>query len=189
MSVRVGPYTDSHPAYHAHDSGAASVARVLVEAICAHDARLAVEHVGSTSVPGCGGKGYIDLLVTYPVGALEVAKQALSDLGFQRQQSAEPFPEERPMRVGSIQHAGHVYLIHAHVVAATSPEVDHFLRFRDRLRSDGALAHAYERVKQQILAEGVRDRKDYARKKGAFIEHVLGVQTSPAEDEVSDTRD
>jgi GrpB-like predicted nucleotidyltransferase (UPF0157 family) len=119
-------------------------------------------------------------LVIYPVGALEMAKQALSELGFQRQQSRDPFPEERPMRVGSIEQAGQVYLIHAHVLAAASSEVEQLLLFRDILRSDAALAHAYEHEKQRILAEGVRDSKDYAIKKGAFIEQVLGVRTTPA---------
>jgi GrpB-like predicted nucleotidyltransferase (UPF0157 family) len=180
MRVLVGEYKRVAPAYHQYDPRAAVVAQVLADAICSKDERLDVEHVGSSSVLGCGGKGYIDLLVTYPVGALEVAKQALSELGFQRQQSRNPFPEERTMRVGSIEHAGRVYLIHAHVVAATSSEVEQILLFRDRLRSDGALARAYEHEKQRILAEGVLDSKDYAKKKGVFIEQVLDVRTNPA---------
>ena len=71
---------------------------------------------------------------TYPDGALAVAKQALRDLGFQRQQSAKRVPDKRPMRVGSILHAGRIYLIHADVVAVTSAEVDQLFRFRARLR-------------------------------------------------------
>ena len=30
---------------------------------------VAIEHVGSTAIQGCGGKGVIDLLATYPDGA------------------------------------------------------------------------------------------------------------------------
>ncbi len=78
------------------------------------------------------------------------------------------------MRVGSIAYAGRLYYIHVHVVVTTSAEVKQLLLFRDRLRSEGALARAYERVKQRILAEGVGDSKDYALKKGVFIEQVLG---------------
>jgi GrpB-like predicted nucleotidyltransferase (UPF0157 family) len=180
MKVLVGAYNHVAPAYHQYDPRAPVVAQLLADAICSKDARLDVEHVGSSSIPGCGGKGYIDLLVTYRVGNLEVAKRVLSELGFQRQQSRNPFPEERPMRIGSIEHAGRVYLIHAHVVADTSSEVEQVLLFRNRLRSDGTLARAYEREKQRILAEGALDGKDYAIKKGAFIEQVLGVRTSPA---------
>lgn len=182
MRLVVGEYVSVAPAYHDYDPRAAGVARTLVDAIHAQDERLAVEHVGSSSIPGCGGKGYIDLLVVYPVGYIEVAKQALSDLGFQRQQSRDPFPEERPMRVSSIEHAGRLYLIHAHVVVATSAEVEQFLRFRDQLRSDGALARAYEQVKQRTLEQGVRDSKDYALKKGSFIEKLLAIRSNPADD-------
>jgi GrpB-like predicted nucleotidyltransferase (UPF0157 family) len=35
---------------------------------------LTVEHVGSTSVPGCSGKGVIDLMVVYPPGLLKDTK-------------------------------------------------------------------------------------------------------------------
>ena len=46
-----------------------------------HSGGLRVEHIGSTSVPGCAGKGIIDLMVLYPVGGLEHARQVLDSLG------------------------------------------------------------------------------------------------------------
>jgi GrpB-like predicted nucleotidyltransferase (UPF0157 family) len=46
--------------------------------------------VGSTSVPGCAGKGVIDLMVVYPPGHLDDTKAVLADLGFQRQLSSFP---------------------------------------------------------------------------------------------------
>jgi GrpB-like predicted nucleotidyltransferase (UPF0157 family) len=48
-----------------------------------------VEHVGSTAVPGCAGKGAIDLLVPYREGELEPVKEILEQLGFQRQSTTE----------------------------------------------------------------------------------------------------
>lgn len=149
------------------------VAQALMRAIRNLDGRLQPEHVGSSSVPGCGGKGYIDLLIIYPDGLLEAAKQVLAELGFQRQSSRDPFPEDRPMRVCSIEHQGNLYPIHAHVVAASSPEVEELLWFRERLRSDPTLQRAYEGEKRRILQEGVFDGVDYAEKKGAFVQRVL----------------
>jgi GrpB-like predicted nucleotidyltransferase (UPF0157 family) len=84
---------------------------------------LTVEHIGSTSVPGCAGKGILDLMVLYPPGQLEDARQVLADLGFQRQTTADPFPENRPMRTGSVQYQGNTFRIHAHVLAKDSSEV------------------------------------------------------------------
>jgi GrpB-like predicted nucleotidyltransferase (UPF0157 family) len=173
MPPPIREYVTRHPAFHAHDPHAIVAAGIVSAEIAAKDARLRIEHVGSSSVPGCGGKGYIDLLVVYPDGLLEIAKRVLDDLGFQRQQSRDPFPEERPMRVGTVEHAGCVYPVHAHVVAGSSPEVAELLAFRDRLRADPGLQRAYEAEKQRILADGVLDGPDYAEKKGEFIRRVL----------------
>jgi GrpB-like predicted nucleotidyltransferase (UPF0157 family) len=46
---------------------------------------ITVDHVGSTAVPGCAGKGVIDLLIPYRKGGLEPVKETLRELGFQRQ--------------------------------------------------------------------------------------------------------
>lgn len=176
-------YLTLPPTFHTYDPQAALAAEKLIKAIRARDERLQTEHVGSSSIPGCGGKGYIDLLVIYPDGLLEAAKLALADLGFQRQQSRDPFPEERPMRVGSVEHAGRLYPIHAHVIAASSPEADELVWFRERLRADAALRREYEAEKQRILAKGVLDGIDYAEKKGSFVQRVLAERAaSPEED-------
>ncbi len=172
-------YSAPAPALLEHDPQAAVVAGSIADAIAALDDALRVEHVGSTAVPGCAGKGYIDLLVTYPAGRLEDAKRALSALGFQRQTSRDPFPEERPMRVGSVEHAGRRYPVHAHVVAASDPEAAEMLWFRDRLRADAALVRAYVAEKRRILNEGVADGVDYAERKGAFVRATLSDERCP----------
>lgn len=166
-------YPDAPIDYHEYDPRAPTVAEGVVALIVAADARLGVEHVGSSAVPGCSGKGYIDLLVMYPAGLLATARQALADLGFQHQVSRDPFPEERPMRVGSVLFQGKRYSIHAHVVAMDSPEVGDLLWFRDRLRADKQLRADYEAHKQRIVDDGVRDARDYTNAKAEFIQRVL----------------
>jgi GrpB-like predicted nucleotidyltransferase (UPF0157 family) len=177
MDLELQEYVTLEPAFHPYDAEAPIVAKMLMHVIRNLDARLQPEHIGSSSAPGCGGKGYIDLLIIYPDGLLEVAKQVLADLGFQRQGSRDPFPEDRPMRVGSIEHQGNLYPIHAHVVSASSPEVEELLWFRERLRSDPMLQRAYEGEKRRILQEGVLDGVDYAEKKGDFVQRVLAERT------------
>ena len=157
MAIAIQEYLQHAPTYRDYDAEAPVVARALITAILKTDTRLRVEHVGSSSVPGCGGKGYIDLLVIYSEGELKAAKAALAKLGFQQQRSRDPFPEDRPMRVGSIEHEGQRYLIHAHVVAASSPEVEEMVWFRDRLRCDAELTREYEAEKRRVLSGGVRD--------------------------------
>ena len=124
-------------------------------------------------MPGCAGKGVIDLLVLYPSGQLEMAKKALHSLGFQPQGGRDPFPEDRPMRIGAILHEDEIFRVHAHVVSHDSPEAAELLRFRDRLRGDPALVAAYVADKRSILADGATDPLDYSTRKGGFIRAAL----------------
>jgi GrpB-like predicted nucleotidyltransferase (UPF0157 family)/mannose-6-phosphate isomerase-like protein (cupin superfamily) len=128
-----------------------------------------VEHVGSTAVPGCAGKGIVDLMILYPPGRLAEVRDRLDALGFQRQTGRDPFPEERPMRVGSIEYDGTRFRIHAHVIASDSPEVVAFRTFRDRLRNEPMLLEEYVALKRNIITEGVTDSVDYSMCKTEFI--------------------
>jgi GrpB-like predicted nucleotidyltransferase (UPF0157 family) len=132
-----------------------------------------VEHVGSTSVPGCAGKGIVDLMILYPTGTLPAVLDKLDDLGFQRQTSRDPFPESRPMRTGSVDHDGTRFRLHAHVIATDAPEASELRAFRERLRADRSLVDAYVARKRAILAEGITDSLDYCHLKGGFVGEVL----------------
>jgi len=159
-----------------YDSEYPVVARKLSEWICAHNKHLHVEHIGSTAVPGCSGKGYIDLLVMYAQGGLEVAKATLAKLGFQVQSGSDPFPEDRPMRVGSVEYNGNRYMIHAHVVEKSSEEAAEMIEFRNLLQGDDTLRLAYESEKRRIIESGISDRVEYAERKGKFIQTLLAIQ-------------
>jgi GrpB-like predicted nucleotidyltransferase (UPF0157 family) len=173
MGVTIEPYTDIPACYHAYDPDAPAVAQVLADAITAAGPGLAVEHIGSTAVPGCAGKGIIDLMVFYPPGQLPYAKRALDELGFQRQTTRDPFPEDRPMRVGEVAHGGKRFRVHAHVLAADSPEGAELRTFRDLLRNEPDLRLAYEACKRSILAAGTTDSVAYSEAKGWFIRGAL----------------
>src|SRR5262249_39077942 len=132
----IGLYPFHPPACTEYDSRAPEVARQIAQWITAYLPTVMVEHIGSTAVPGCAGKGVVDLMVIYPDGQLETVKEALAALGFQRQTVGVLFPETRPMRVGTVQHEGSTFRLHVHVLAATSPEVVQLRAFRDRLCAD-----------------------------------------------------
>lgn len=169
----IGLYTEAAAEYLPYNPESARVAAAVGKIIVAANASLQVEHIGSTAVPGCWGKGIVDLLVLYPPGALEASRQTLDQLGFQRQPGADPFPESRPMRVGSVESFGRIYRIHAHVISAGSDEARDLLRFRDILRAKPVLRRAYETEKRAILARGVRKSTEYSKAKGDFIRGVL----------------
>jgi GrpB-like predicted nucleotidyltransferase (UPF0157 family) len=156
-----------------YDPRAPEVARRVAALIQGRMPDARVEHIGSTAVPGCAGKGVVDLLLLYPPGRLAEARDVLDGLGFQRQGGRDPWPEERPMRIGTLRYDGITFPLHVHVVAAGSADAAHDLRFRDLLRADPALAAAYVAEKHAILAAGTTDGPDYAGAKGPFIWQAL----------------
>ncbi len=182
--MHIGAYISGDAEFRDYDAAAVSIANQLKSLIRKRAPGLKVEHVGSTAVPGCGGKGVIDLAVLYPEGLLGRARTVLQELGFQSQGGPEPFPETRPMRVGCVEHDGRAHRIHAHVIALGSEEHEELVWFRDALCSDPALRRSYEEKKRAIVSAGIHDALDYCKAKGAFITQTLArrlpsQQTSP----------
>ena len=171
---QIFPYSNSHTGYVEYDPGAIDVAARAAALIEGAAPWTEVEHIGSTAIPGCAGKGIIDLMVMYPPGKLEATREAIDALGFQHQMVGHIFPEERPMRIGAIQYAGKRYRLHVHLIDLNSPEKETLRRFRDVLRADPALRDAYQAKKRTILQLGVRDPKDYTYAKREFITSVIG---------------
>jgi GrpB-like predicted nucleotidyltransferase (UPF0157 family) len=175
----LGKYEHAAATFADYDTRAPKVARLLIDAIQQSDPRVAVEHIGSTAVPGCRGKGVIDLAVTYNAGDLEPAKAAVDELGFRKQTGRDPWPETRPMRVASVSALGGVFLVHAHVIERNGPEHKILIAFRDALRRDSQLLTAYEKNKQESLALGITDSVEYSNAKDSFIATILSRLANP----------
>lgn len=174
VDTMIGPYESQPAACRDYDPRAVAVAQRIAVCISSRLPQIRVEHVGSTSVPDCAGKGTVDLMIAAAGGQMDAVKEVLADLGFQRQTGGDPFPEDRPMRVGSVVHDGQTFLLHVHVIPADSPEVDEIRFFRACLRADPELRKAYVAKKREIIADGATDSLDYCRRKGEFIKEVLG---------------
>lgn len=166
-------YSYRPAAYYEYDSRAPRVAALIKALIEAEDARLAVEHIGSTAVPGCGGKGIIDLLLLYEDGQIDAARAVLKRMGFQRHTGSYPFPQDRPMRVAAVRYDGTEFPVHVHLLVQGSPEIEMFRTFRDHLRADPRLIAAYTARKRAIIASELTDRLEYTEAKGVFCRQVL----------------
>ncbi|MCC6792219.1 MAG: GrpB family protein [Thermomicrobiales bacterium] len=166
-------YGNAAEVYRPYDPRFPEVAARLIALIEANAPGVRVEHVGSSAIPGCAGKGVIDLLARYPAGGLAAARDTIDALGFQRQANRDPFPEERPLRVGTIEHDGDRFRIHVHVIAAGDAEAIEQIGFRDALRADPELLAEYDALKRQVVAAGVVDNVAYNQGKEAFIRRVL----------------
>lgn len=124
---------------------------------------LALEHYGSTSVPGLAAKPIIDLLIG--VADLAVADRhapAMIALGYDDAGDGG-VPGHRIFGKG----APRTHL--AHFVVYEGPEWTATLRFRDLLRADEDLRRAYEQLKTRLVTEHPRDRAAYTAGKAEFI--------------------
>jgi len=126
---------------------------------------LAVEHIGSTSVPGLAAKPIIDVLVV----VADVAEErsyvpALEDAGF----------------VLRVREAGHRMFrtpdkdVHIHVYSSGDQAIRDYLDLRDWLRVDESDRTLYADVKRDLAKRPWSDMNHYAEAKSDVIRQVLG---------------
>ena len=176
-SPLIGPYhaagvpkvVDLRPWDARGPAAANSVMRLLQTALPG----IVVEHVGSTSVPGCEGKGILDLMLLVPAGRLDEVCAVVDGLGFQHQSGGIQHPDSRPMREGSFTFDGSVFRLHIHLIPEGSAEADMLRKFRDRLTAHPELVARYVEQKRRLVDAQISDRSTYTLGKTAFIESVL----------------
>jgi dephospho-CoA kinase len=158
---------------HRSDRRAAVVAAQVAAVIAVARPGTIAEHVGSTAVPGLGGKNVVDLQITADPAEVPAITGALLGLGFARQRGREPWPVERPMLEGTFRCGGSVFLLHCHVVPTTDPDVGQMIEFRDLLRRNSAARLAYAADKRRITAQTC-DSLEYTHAKAQLIRCLLG---------------
>jgi len=129
------------------------------------DAALAIEHIGSTSVPGLAAKPIIDVVV------------AVADL------------EDEPSYVPALEGAGFVLRVreaghrmfrtpgrdaHIHVYRSGDQAITDYLDLRDWLRIDASDRSLYADVKRDLAQRTWSDMNHYAEAKTDVIQQVLG---------------
>jgi GrpB-like predicted nucleotidyltransferase (UPF0157 family) len=129
----------------------------------------AIEHIGSTSVPGLGAKPIIDIMAA--VRSLDDAMQCvepLSALGYQYHPEFEDsLPERRYFNRGPRNDRYHL-----HMVELTGGFWERHLLFRDYLRAHTEAAREYERLKRDLAARYHEDRSAYTDAKAEFVRSI-----------------
>jgi GrpB-like predicted nucleotidyltransferase (UPF0157 family) len=133
---------------------------------------LAIEHVGSTAVPGLAAKPIIDLLVG--VRSLTTARscciEPLQALGYAYLPQYESWlPGELFFRKGPPGPWTH----HVHVMEPTNPRWGTFVLFRDYLRRHPEIVDAYAHLKKALAVVFDADIAGYRNAKDPFIQGVL----------------
>ena len=159
-TVRVVPYNPSWPTLFV-----AEVQR-LREALPSN-LLIALEHTGSTAVPGLAAKPILDLLGGYPRGTLvEQYIAALVRAGYSYR-GEQGIPGRYFFRRGEPR------AYHLHLVEQDGTFWREHITFRDSLRADVWLRDEYAALKLNLARRYPRDREAYIEGKAAFVQGVL----------------
>ena len=137
------------------------------------DLAVAIEHYGSTSVPGLVAKPLLDILVGGPNST--DASPYISALA--------PLSYDYAAHAGVPDHfvfgrgLARTHLVH--VVRYDGVAWHRALAFRDALRRDAHLREVYASQKRELAELHALDRSRYTEEKRAFIDHVLQNHRDP----------
>jgi GrpB-like predicted nucleotidyltransferase (UPF0157 family) len=132
------------------------------------DLAIAIEHVGSTAVPGLAAKPVIDIDVLMRSGAdlpLVISRLALlgynyrGDLGVPGREAFRTLP-------GDVPH-------HLYVCETDSQEYRRHIAFRDHLRTHPEDANAYATLKRSLADKFGDQREAYNQAKSQFVEEIV----------------
>ena len=130
---------------------------------------VAIEHVGSTAVPGLVAKPILDIALAFPdLASLDEAASRLSGAGYEWRGD---FQDEGG--VVFVEGPDSARTVHLHLVERDDPQWDRYVRFRDLLRCDREVRVRYEAVKLELAARFPHDRAAYTDGKDGFIREAL----------------
>ena len=130
----------------------------------------AIEHVGSTAVPGLLGKPVLDLAVAVDdEAAAEGCVAPLAALGYEHRGAYGDDPRRRYF----VRNAGGRRVAQIHLYILPARAWGELLLFRDALRADAGLAAAYAAEKRRVAEAVGWDKRAYSAAKGPFVEGAL----------------
>src|ERR1700690_941064 len=158
--VQLAEYDPGWP--ERYEQEAAAIRRELKD----HVVRL--EHIGSTSVPGLAAKPIIDILLAVPDPVDEEAfVPGLEHAGYRLVIREPDWHEHRLLRKRPRDD------VNLHVFGPGCPEIERYLRFRDRLRANDADRQLYEDTKRRLAGQRWAYVQQYANAKTEVVEEIM----------------
>ena len=131
------------------------------------EAALAIEHIGSTAVPGLSAKPIVDVLLVVEDSSNEASYvPALEGVGYVLRVRERDFHEHRMLRTAARD-------AHVHVYSPGSPEIDRYLLLRDHLRRNEEDRELYARTKRDLAKRDWPSMQHYAEAKTEVIEGII----------------
>jgi len=136
---------------------------------------VAIEHVGSTAVPGLAAKPIIDIMVGIQhISDAVWCIQPLKTLGYEYIPDYEKsIPERRYFHKGNVHRSEQGSTHHLHMVELGSDFWSRQLLFRDYLRAHPDEAQRYADLKKTLAARFASNREGYTNAKTEFIQEIV----------------
>jgi len=130
-----------------------------------------IEHVGSTAVPGLGGKGIIDIAIETSKERLDSVSGMLKQLGYEFRPTGGTadrlfFKIDLPLQEG-------MQTYHIHLTYPESKIRKDMIAFRDYLKSHPEEAEKYAEFKRKAANEANEDGIKYMKLKEPVINEIL----------------
>lgn len=140
-------------------------ARIISDAL--GNAALRLEHIGSTSVPGLAAKPIVDMLLVVANSADETSYlPKMEAAGYVLRVREPELDEHRMFRTPGLD-------VHIHVYSQGSLDIERYLIFRDRLRTNAADRQLYEFTKRALARQDWPDMNAYADAKSEVVEGMI----------------
>lgn len=137
------------------------------------DKVLDIQHVGSTSIPGCTAKPILDIAIA--VESFEAAFACvplIEQLGYEY--GGEHGIPRRHYFVRRDPRSTH----HIHMLEQSSADYQAHLLFRDYLRTHPEAVAEYVALKQSLMEQFPADREAYTDGKAVFVQQILALAKS-----------
>ena len=144
---------------------------------------LAIEHVGSTSVPGLAAKPIIDTLLVVANSADEAAYiPALEATGYVLRIREPDWNEHRMLKGPDTD-------VNLHVFSRGCAEIERMLLFRDWLRRNREDLRLYEQTKLDLARRSWKYMQNYADAKSEIVTQILARAQKAAKSNRDETKD
>jgi GrpB-like predicted nucleotidyltransferase (UPF0157 family) len=147
--------------------------RAALERVLPNGQVLAIEHAGSTAIPGLAAKPIIDIFLA--VGSIEAARATLvgpiESMGYAYW--ADNPDKERMFFVKGMPPYGERRTHHIHIMEPSNAAWQRVLAFRDHLRAHPDEAERYQRLKRDLASRHCSDREAYTRAKDTYVLAVV----------------
>ena len=130
-----------------------------------------IEHIGSTAVPGLGGKGIIDIAVGVSRHQMQNILTKVSAAGYEYKPAGGDENRLFFLKEGSTEENVQVY--HLHIIDIDSSEWNKNIKFRDWLKSHPEDVKKYAEAKRLASQVDDVDKEKYMMVKEPVIKEIL----------------